>query len=199
MTASEKLMSGFCILCLTAFASCVPCDHPLCDEKTSIADEELVGDWLAEVGDDVPIYVSIGRKQDAQNVLEWVTAAVDEQEHVSIERRDVFTTTVQSLRIATCANDRTESEPMSYSFWLLESPDKDTVKVYMMDERALAAAIDAKQLRGAVGRLWLFGWKAFATRIENTPDELREYVAKAGKHLRYGRSVLYFKARPQQH
>ena len=153
----------------------------MCDEESSVADELLIGDWVARSDpNDPPSQVSIHRKQDASNVLECVELGVIPDQEDDDDVLVLCTTKVRSLRLISWCEQQA-GEPPSYSIWLIEPEDEDHLRIYMLDEEVIGKAILAGKLSGHVRRGWFFGWYARALRITSEPDELRQYLAHAGR------------------
>ena len=178
---------GLLILLLaTSGLSCVPCKHPLSDEKTSKLDERLIGEWrFYEKGkpseDADPVYV--GRLKGHDNVLEIVQCAVDKSGHVVVEHMPLYATSVGSLRLLSMPRDGVKPDRETiYDIALYDMPDKDTLNWYVLDEDAITAAIKKKELAGAfTAEKSAFGRTRNAPRITASPEEMRKFIEKNGK------------------
>lgn len=86
---AEQLSRSLVVSTLLLFMGCVPCKHPLSDEKSSKIDERLIGEWRFFHGDKpdpVSGSIFVGRVKGSETTLEAVQCDVDKEGHVVVER-----------------------------------------------------------------------------------------------------------------
>jgi len=165
---------------------CVPCKHPLSDEKSSKVDERLIGEWQFYRGDkpdadSAPVFV--GKVKGSEATLEAVQCDVDKEGHVVVERVPLYTTKVGSLFLISMARQEVKKDrETAYDVAMYEMPEKDTVNWYVMDDQVVGAAIEKKSLPGTVNAQTIFGKRHYAdVKITASPEELRKFIEKIGK------------------
>jgi len=137
MNFRRWLLAGLCALGVVSCASCIPCDHPLCDQKTAVADDALIGDCLLNYGEDKTSFnLAIGRKGDSKNVLEWLTCGVEDQ-RVEVLRHDIR---------MPAASDR-----WSYHYFRLCYAGNDLIPPTLM----LSDIVDSDAINTVLGVEWL--------------------------------------------
>ena len=167
-------------------AACVPCKHPLSDEKTSKVDERLIGEWRFYDGDKPdadadPLFV--GRVKGRDTALEVVQSGIDKEGHVIVERILLYATKIGSLQMISMPRQEVkEDRETVYDVVLYDMPDKDTVNWYVMDDQLIGAAIEKKELPGTVkSRNILRTTRYSEASITASPVELRKFIEKTGK------------------
>jgi hypothetical protein len=133
--------------------------HPLSDEKTSVADERLIGHWRLldpENRDDpdTPRFV-VGRLQDAKNTLEWVFTDVAQDGTVKIYRCPLFSTSIADHRYLSLQGPH-DDDPgyLIFQYELIEhdaqNDEDDELKLFALKIDVLAKAIEDEKLPGIV-------------------------------------------------
>lgn len=171
MKAFSRLGVLTLVLVVVFGASCVPLDQPLTDATNSVPDLSLVGHWLCTNNDDTSKSWYVGRKAGADNVLEMVTAYVDDQQHVTIEHYDLFTTAVGDLKLGTMSQ---LDGGKFIALMLYEMPDSNTVHVYQAAAEPWKKAVQDGTLKGKLqdGNLQV---------ITDTPANVRAFLKEHGK------------------
>ena len=138
---------------LTLVASCVESGNPASNEKTSKIDQRLLGDWKDDNGD----VWKVTKSKDVENGLNLKLP-----DPKASDRILAFSTTIGSkgyLRISDAgkeaksndankeAKKKQESKFEIYQYVLT---DDDTLEVRGMDSKAIAKAIEDKQLVGKI-------------------------------------------------
>jgi hypothetical protein len=171
---------------LLLFTACVPCKHPLSDDKSSKVDERLIGEWRF-FHDDKPDPVSgsifVGRVKGSESTLEAVQCDVDKEGHVVVERVPQYTTKVGSLFLISIARQEVMKDRETvYDVALYEMPDQDTVNYYVMNDQVFGAAIDKKSLPGTVNSQTIFDKTRYAdVKVTASPEDLWKFIEKTGK------------------
>jgi hypothetical protein len=160
----------------------------LSDDTSSTVDEALIGEWSWNMeGDDGQEKtlgnLFIGRKDKAKNTLEIVGTSLDEQQHVRIDRWNLFTTRVgdQCLMSVPHSLASDDADSKDFDICLYEQSDHDTVNVHIVDIQVVDAAVLHGQLPGDVVVRRGFIPQRHVERVTATADEWRDYLAKVGK------------------
>jgi hypothetical protein len=186
MRAKQFSLLILVVLLVASGVSCVPCKHPLSDEKTSKLDERLIGEWRLYDGDKPaadanPVFV--GRVAGRDNTLEVVQCDVDKDGHVVVERSPLYATEVDSLRLVSMRRQGVKEDGESvYDVVLYEMPDKDTLNLYLMDDQVMGASIQKMDLPGTVKARNSLGATHYSmVNITASAEELRKFIEKTGK------------------
>ena len=169
----RKVMRNTALLATAAMtltiAACVPeSRHPLSDEKTSKIDEQLIGKWIDEDGDPDTVVLFKPRK-GAKNTFE-ASGLGEPDEKPGI----FFTTKINSRRYLSFEGEDEKTDRKRYAICWYEYADPDTVKIYLLDEKAIEKAIVAKELAGEIRGT---NKEVFITA---SPDDLAKYLKKHG-------------------
>jgi hypothetical protein len=175
----------------TAIA-CVPCEHPLSDEKTSVVDERLLGNWqMVDPGkpDDAPVPVAIERAKISSHVLTAATPITDEttgQPTGKVDRLEFYCTTVGHLSLIS-AKSSDENQPVLYDLLMYRVVNPNTVELHILDLEFITNALNRQELHGKAPKfeLNLDGSNPPAKqdqrgRISSSAEELRAFIHRHG-------------------
>ena len=169
--------------------------HPLSDEKTSISDEHLIGDWEIRDGEEADV-CHVRRRPGSQEMLE--VSAQDGQGHVG--RVPFFTTRIgterylcfraEYLGFSELIDGSGQRRDNAYHFCLYEFPDEDTMTLYFpfFDADRIPAAVSSGELNGRIsgeGGGSLFGiipWPtARLVTLTDSPKRVTSFLEKYGR------------------
>jgi hypothetical protein len=138
------------VMLLATAVSCVESRNPLSDEKTSILDERLIGDWRPEGENDVGHW---RRSKSTKNAIE----STDGENVAAKETLLIFTTAIKSKTYLSCRyieepiDDSRRAPPkICYTICQYEFPENDTLKVRFMDPDVIVKAIGDRKVRGEI-------------------------------------------------
>jgi hypothetical protein len=149
---------------------CVDSEQALVDEKTSVIDAALIGEWRLVDDDPEPsARLVIQRKPGSDTVLE----AVDGES----EPADLLLAKIgEGHYLCIELTEEDPDKPKTYGVFRYEFRGDNELGFYALDEAAIYDAITKGKLVGKTG--WLFGKSA---RISDDPVAIREYLQNQGK------------------
>lgn len=178
--------------CLLVLAGCggVTLDHPLSDEKTTAADDALIGFWELEArsideaepgpGELWP-HLAVGRKPGDARAMEVVTLEVEDG-HVEVKRLDVLATKIGAQRYLSLRNP--EEEEHGWFVVRYRVDDDKRLQVHVLDPEACAASVDAGDVPGeAHGPDRGDEHVALTVEIHASTAEARAWIEKHGDAL----------------
>jgi len=167
MSAMKRVFPLFLVASLlTVVASCVGSRNPASDEKTSKIDERLIGEWNVD-GDSV---WKATKSKDVENALDVDAPKPKGPGHVL-----VFATTIKSQGYLSIINVKDKkSKEASYLICRYEFSDNDTVNIRFMKPKALAKAIQEKQIIGEMVKK--DNDKKDTPVITDTPEGIARYL-----------------------
>jgi hypothetical protein len=127
-------------LLAAAVAGCVPSKHPLSDAAGSKVDERLLGTWEMD-GERFLV-----RRGAAENTLEALPAEGGEEGQSTV----LYATELGGRHYISLEDDESKPDARSYDIVRYELTDSDTLKVYFLDPKAIAKAVQADELAGDV-------------------------------------------------
>lgn len=181
---------------IAALAGCGPVSlHPLSDESNSEIDERLIGVWRQKgmPGDAShrPEF-TIGIAAGKERTHEAASVSLTDDREVKVERVTLWATKINgrtylSVRLP---NETPPNEKITakYSLAICDVSAEGELQIALLNENAIATAIENKELAGTVtklpprkaGEIRLTDRKV---EITAEPAALREFFAKRGKEL----------------
>ena len=135
---------------------------PASDEVTSRVDERLVGFWRVDYASSLPgkteanredSILVIGRKKGAEKTFELLGVTLHGDQTIESSNDEFDVTTINQKDYASLKQPlRVEREAKAPSWFVVryEMPDADTLRVFAMDEKAVAADVKAGTITGNV-------------------------------------------------
>lgn len=168
-------------------AGCIPCDHPLSDEKTSVLDERLIGTWKmvdSEKPDDPADVFTIARSKKSGRVLVALMSDKDDAGRPvgKVDEADIYCTTIGKLLVLSIKNLRDDA-PADYDIIMYRVLDPNRIEIHTLEMTYLEPALKNKELPGSPPKLTLFGdtTKNSLGRITASTEQLRAFIAKHGE------------------
>lgn len=179
----------FLLLLSLAGVSCVPSANPVSHEKTSKIDSQLVGRWHQEGGEAI---WDARKWPGTENTLEVVQVRPLPEEpggKPPVPKR-TFTTLIGEHRVLSFEASSPGSPEV---FWIAryELPDPDTLQVYQLDIKAIAAAIKDAKLRGTVKTTGPPGKIERQVTLDETSENIAAYVRRHGASAFVSEPIRY--------
>ncbi len=184
--------------------------HPLSDDKTSVIDKRLLGNWrfVDTENKTDPQFSSfvVGRVKDTENMLELVFADLVADDLVEVNRLRLFPTSINGkhyvsvrkphgdgVEYVICQYKLAKSDGGQYK--LTENDrgyDDDELHLFLMTTKMIVGAIEGDKLTGSVRRLKKplkrtagnpFNAEYQYVRITATSEQLIAYIRKHEKNI----------------
>jgi hypothetical protein len=157
-------------------AGCVHSTHPLSDEKTSVPDLRLLGEWEYRSGPDETVQLHVRLKEGSETVLEVVGSDKNERLEDKNERLELLLTKLGEHHYASVLDETADETGARYLIARYELTDENVVKIWALDLDFFASKVESGELKGEVRRSKFFR----DVMLNETPERLAAFLQKYG-------------------